>query len=238
MDPPTPRSDHGVAQSLAVAERLRRTDVDAILHSPKRRAVETAGLLGDHLGLRPEPCPLLDDRTPVPDEWSDVRIGTTRSCDPCHPWNETRAAASSTPRSPRGIDRRDRSVHRRRHAQLRHRLVVGCVLAGAVVALDRVEPGERRHVDRRVDRRGRLACTASTTSATSRTDRPDLRRPPMTPQPAAPKRRVAGRLNGERSGGERRQAVGAGGGVVEQVALARPALQPAASRLNAFHTST
>jgi probable phosphoglycerate mutase len=56
----------GVEQSRLVAERLQDGPAVEIRHSPRRRAVQTAAVLGDLLGLPAVADELLDDRTPVP----------------------------------------------------------------------------------------------------------------------------------------------------------------------------
>lgn len=59
-------SPAGTEQSRLLAERLRGEAAVEIRHSPRRRAVETAAVLGDLLGLPVVADGLLDDRTPVP----------------------------------------------------------------------------------------------------------------------------------------------------------------------------
>jgi serine/threonine-protein phosphatase PGAM5 len=63
-------SDRGRAQAARLAPRLAAAGVPEILHSPRRRAAETAALLAAAMPtaqpLRSAPSPLLDDRTPVP----------------------------------------------------------------------------------------------------------------------------------------------------------------------------
>ena len=56
----------GLAQSRLLGERLRGEGAVEVRHSPRRRAVETAGLLGELCGTPTAADPLLDDRTPVP----------------------------------------------------------------------------------------------------------------------------------------------------------------------------
>jgi probable phosphoglycerate mutase len=55
-------SDRGRAQAACLAPRLAAAGIAEILHSPRRRAAETAALLG----APTTPSALLDDRTPVP----------------------------------------------------------------------------------------------------------------------------------------------------------------------------
>lgn len=56
----------GVAQSRRLADRLRTAGTVEVRHSPRRRAVETAEVLGEVLGTQTAADPRLDDRTPVP----------------------------------------------------------------------------------------------------------------------------------------------------------------------------
>ena len=66
-------SEHGRRQAEAVAARLESFSVDALVHSPKRRARETAEIIGTHLPRVPlEPSEHADDRTPVPADRSSV----------------------------------------------------------------------------------------------------------------------------------------------------------------------
>ncbi len=68
-------SDHGRQQANALGARLRDLTFDALLHSPKRRAAETAATIARHVaGVTPEASALVDDRTPVPDDWSTVPV--------------------------------------------------------------------------------------------------------------------------------------------------------------------
>jgi probable phosphoglycerate mutase len=56
----------GVAQSRRLGERLRDEGAVEVRHGPRRRAVQTAAILGE-LGRMPVVAdPVLDDRTPVP----------------------------------------------------------------------------------------------------------------------------------------------------------------------------
>lgn len=66
-------SGTGRAQISAVAERLRAEPVQSLLHGPRRRARQSAEILGVAIGLDPEPTDLLDDRTPHPssERWED-----------------------------------------------------------------------------------------------------------------------------------------------------------------------
>jgi len=66
-------SEHGRQQANALGARLRYFSYDALLHSPKRRAAETAATMARHVaGVTPEASALVDDRTPVPDDWSTM----------------------------------------------------------------------------------------------------------------------------------------------------------------------
>ena len=66
-------SEHGRRQAEAVATRLAHSGVDALLHSPKRRARETAEIIGTHLPHVPlEMSEHADDRTPMPTDRSSV----------------------------------------------------------------------------------------------------------------------------------------------------------------------
>jgi broad specificity phosphatase PhoE len=57
----------GVAQSRLLGDRLRGEGAAVeVRHSPRRRAVETAAVLGEVCGTPTIADPLLDDRTPVP----------------------------------------------------------------------------------------------------------------------------------------------------------------------------
>ena len=62
----------GVQQALAVAARLARFEADEIVHSPKRRAMETAQIISERLGIPTVADPMVDDRTPFPQDRSDV----------------------------------------------------------------------------------------------------------------------------------------------------------------------
>ena len=62
----------GVRQALAVAARLARFEADEIVHSPKRRAVETARIISERLAIPTVADPVVDDRTPFPHDRSDV----------------------------------------------------------------------------------------------------------------------------------------------------------------------
>ena len=65
-------SSLGVRQALAVAARVARFEADEIIHSPKRRATETAHIISERLGLPTAADPMVDDRTPFPEDRSDV----------------------------------------------------------------------------------------------------------------------------------------------------------------------
>lgn len=56
----------GSEQSRLLGDRLRDEMVVEVRHSPRRRAVETAAVLGQLCGTPTAVDPLLDDRTPVP----------------------------------------------------------------------------------------------------------------------------------------------------------------------------
>lgn len=70
VDPPL--SVTGRRQASLLAARLKNTRADAILHGPRRRARQTAELLGDSLNSVVQLTSLLDDRTPHP---SPERLG-------------------------------------------------------------------------------------------------------------------------------------------------------------------
>jgi probable phosphoglycerate mutase len=59
-------SPAGVAQSRLLADRLRTAGAVEVRHSPRRRAVETAEVLGGVCEIPAVADPRLDDRTPVP----------------------------------------------------------------------------------------------------------------------------------------------------------------------------
>jgi probable phosphoglycerate mutase len=61
-----------VAQSRLLGDRLRGEGAVEVRHSPRRRAVETAALLGELWGTPTAADPLLDDRTPVPAPGEEV----------------------------------------------------------------------------------------------------------------------------------------------------------------------
>jgi probable phosphoglycerate mutase len=61
----------GVEQSRLVGDRLRDEPVVEIRHSPRRRATQTAVVLGDLLAVPTAADELLDDRTPVPASGSE-----------------------------------------------------------------------------------------------------------------------------------------------------------------------
>ncbi|NNJ09148.1 histidine phosphatase family protein [Chloroflexales bacterium ZM16-3] len=54
-----PLNERGRAQARLTAERLARLGVDAFYTSDTARAAETAGIIGDALGIRPTPMPEL-----------------------------------------------------------------------------------------------------------------------------------------------------------------------------------
>lgn len=66
-------SSTGRAQMAALAERLRPEPVESLLHGPRRRARQRAEILGEAVGLDPEPTETLEDRTPDPsrEHWDD-----------------------------------------------------------------------------------------------------------------------------------------------------------------------
>jgi broad specificity phosphatase PhoE len=67
----------GLAQSRLLGERLQDEIVVGVRHSPRRRAVETAVVLGRLCGTPMVADPLLDDRTPVPAEEEMLYPGWT-----------------------------------------------------------------------------------------------------------------------------------------------------------------
>jgi len=69
-DPPLNAT--GRRQASLLAARLENTRADAILHGPRRRARQTAELLGESLDSLVQPTIFLDDRTPHP---SPERVG-------------------------------------------------------------------------------------------------------------------------------------------------------------------
>lgn len=56
-----PLTETGRAQAAAAARRLAQEDIRAIHTSPRERAVETAGIIADHLGLPVEIVDALDE---------------------------------------------------------------------------------------------------------------------------------------------------------------------------------
>jgi serine/threonine-protein phosphatase PGAM5 len=74
----TPDADPGLSelgrhQAEAVATRFAQSGADSLLHSPKRRARETAEVIGTHLPhLTPESSVHADDRTPMPTDRASV----------------------------------------------------------------------------------------------------------------------------------------------------------------------
>jgi probable phosphoglycerate mutase len=62
----------GIRQAHAVAARLERLGAQEIVHSPRRRAAQTAHIISERLGIPTSPSGLVDDRTPVPKDRSDV----------------------------------------------------------------------------------------------------------------------------------------------------------------------
>lgn len=63
----------GRRQANLAGVALQSTGANAVLHSSRRRGVETAQLIASSLsGIPTEPSDLLEDRTPIPDDWSDV----------------------------------------------------------------------------------------------------------------------------------------------------------------------
>ncbi|MEM8921893.1 MAG: histidine phosphatase family protein [Actinomycetota bacterium] len=66
-------TDLGRRQATAVGRRLRATSTSAVLHSPRRRATETAAIVADLLPLaEPALTPAADDVTPFPQDWTTV----------------------------------------------------------------------------------------------------------------------------------------------------------------------
>lgn len=66
-------TDHGRRQATAAGHALRDIGAGALLHSSRRRARETAAHLAMSLpGIPVVQSHLVEDRTPVPDEWTDV----------------------------------------------------------------------------------------------------------------------------------------------------------------------
>lgn len=63
----------GERQADAVAERLAQEQIGQVLSSPKRRAQQTAGVIGRQIGTTPRVSNLLDDLTPMPSpaRWAD-----------------------------------------------------------------------------------------------------------------------------------------------------------------------
>jgi probable phosphoglycerate mutase len=56
----------GVVQSRLLGERLRDEGAVEVRHGPRRRAAQTAAVLGELCGTPVVADPVLDDRTPVP----------------------------------------------------------------------------------------------------------------------------------------------------------------------------
>jgi serine/threonine-protein phosphatase PGAM5 len=66
-------SEQGRLQCEAVAARLAQFEIDTVVHSPKRRARETAEIISAHLDHVPaQSSPHADDRTPMPTDRSSV----------------------------------------------------------------------------------------------------------------------------------------------------------------------
>jgi probable phosphoglycerate mutase len=65
-------TDVGRRQIAAAAMHVRALRPDAVLHSSRRRAVESAQIVGEALGLVPQYGPAADDLTPVPLDPADV----------------------------------------------------------------------------------------------------------------------------------------------------------------------
>jgi serine/threonine-protein phosphatase PGAM5 len=66
-------TEHGRRQAEAVATRLARLRIDGLVHGPKRRARETAEIIGAHLPhVSLAWSEHADDRTPVPTDRSSV----------------------------------------------------------------------------------------------------------------------------------------------------------------------
>lgn len=63
----------GERQADAVAERLAQEQIGQVLSSQKRRAHQTAGVIGRRIGTTPRVSDLLDDLTPMPSpaRWAD-----------------------------------------------------------------------------------------------------------------------------------------------------------------------
>lgn len=63
----------GLRQAALAGEALQNVGARAVLHSSRRRAVETARLIASSLHDAPaQHSELLEDRTPIPDDWSSV----------------------------------------------------------------------------------------------------------------------------------------------------------------------
>jgi probable phosphoglycerate mutase len=62
-------SRHGMDQAGAIGDRLAEMSVGTVLHSPRRRAQQTASIIARSLpGVPVTASDLIDDRTPVPSE--------------------------------------------------------------------------------------------------------------------------------------------------------------------------
>jgi probable phosphoglycerate mutase len=81
----------GIATARAQLPRLRRERPVALHASPRRRARETAALVGDALGLAPQIEPALDEIDFG--AWTGRRFGALESDPAWRSWNEQRATA-------------------------------------------------------------------------------------------------------------------------------------------------
>ena len=81
----------GRDQTAALARRLAGRGIAAVYTSPRRRTVETAAILGQGLGLTPEPQPAWDEVDFG--AWSGARFADLEGDPAWRHWNAARATA-------------------------------------------------------------------------------------------------------------------------------------------------
>jgi serine/threonine-protein phosphatase PGAM5 len=62
----------GQQQAVAAGVALRHVGADLVMHGSARRTVETAARIASEVGATLRHSDLVEDRTPIPDDWSDV----------------------------------------------------------------------------------------------------------------------------------------------------------------------
>ena len=86
-------SEVGRAEAGALAGRLCLEQATELVTSPRQRCVETASILGGHLGLRPREDPLLDEFDAG--GWTGRTFSELSNDRDWSRWNENRAMAAA-----------------------------------------------------------------------------------------------------------------------------------------------